>query len=166
MSINFSASQPRFPSTDPLRGGRTQFNNARVDEFAKKEGLTSRIGLARRYVAMATSSYTNFSGSVTSGQTYRNIHIAETWSAKITAVVRTRSTATHLHHGFVLLLQLLVGDAVLFHWQQRQGAAKLAALVLHGPAHQLRQQVRGEPGRVRVRHAIGEPGIWGQNVEL
>lgn len=90
--------------------------------------------------------------------------IAETSSATISR--REDERALHLHHSFVLPLQLLVGGAVLLHRQQRQSAAELAALVLRSPARQLRQQVRGEPGGVRVRHAIGEPGLRGHQVQL
>lgn len=125
------------------------------------------IGFTSRYVAMATSSYTNFSGSVTSGQTYgKTTVVRETSRIGTMSSVRNRGAGLHLHHGFVLLLQLLVRDAVLLHREQRQGAAELAALVLRGPAHQLRQQVGGEPGRLGVGHAIREPDVWSQRVQL
>lgn len=77
----------------------------------KNEELTTTIGFTRRYVAMATSSYTNFSGSVTSGQTYRN----DDQPSRIKMIAAVCNISAYLHHGFVLLLKLLVHDAVLLH---------------------------------------------------
>lgn len=72
----------------------------------------------------------------------------------------------HLHHGLVLVLQLLVHEAVLLHWQQRQRAPELATPALGGPTHQFRQQVRGQPGQLGVGDAIREPGIDRQRKQL
>lgn len=72
----------------------------------------------------------------------------------------------YLDHGLVLLLQLLIHDAVLVHWQQRQGAPELAALALRGPAPEFGQQISGEPGKLRVHNAVGEPHIWSQHMQL
>lgn len=72
----------------------------------------------------------------------------------------------YLDQGLVLLLQLLVHDAVLLHRQQRQGAPELAALALFGPAQQFGEQVCRQPGEPRVRHAVREPRVWSQHVQL
>lgn len=72
----------------------------------------------------------------------------------------------YLDHGLVLFLQLLVHDAVLLHRQQGQGAPELAALALGGPAQQLREQICGQPGQPRVRHAVREPRVWSQHMQL
>lgn len=72
----------------------------------------------------------------------------------------------YLHHGLVLLLQLLVHNAVLLHRQQGQGALELAGLALCAPAHQFGQQVGGQPGQLRVDDAIREPLVRSQSVQL
>lgn len=79
---------------------------------------------------------------------------------------RRAALCLYLDQGLVLLLQLLVHDAVLLHRQQRQGAPELAALALCGPALQFGEQVCRQPGEPRVRHAVREPRVSSQHVQL
>lgn len=117
---------------------------------------------------MATSSKTNFSGSVTSGHTWEvkagiKINISSIISSQ---KLKYNLTWLYLDHGLVLVLQPLVHKAVLLHRQKGQGALELTALALVRPAQEFWQQVGGEPGKLRVHDTIGEPCIWSQHMQF
>lgn len=110
---------------------------------------------------MATSSKTNFSGSVTSGQTWE---VKAGIKMNIFSIISSQKlkynlTWLYLDHGLVLVLQPLVHKAVLLHRQKGQGALELTALALGRPAQEFGQQVGGEPGKFWVHDTIGEPCI-------